>query len=208
MLLLYFLGRLFLNYFSSKQLLGLYVLGGLIGAFFLLLIVNISPYFKTEVSAIGASAAVMAIAIATTTYAPKTNVFLFGMFKVQLQWIGLALVISDFLYFYDGNTGGHIAHLGGAATGFWFTNNIKKGTDITKGINAIIDKLVGLFKPKSKLKVEYSKNARNLSDEDYNYYRNATQEEIDTILDKISSSGYDSLSKKEKEILFKHSNKK
>lgn len=207
MMLLYFLGKIFLNYFSQKQLLALYLMGGLMGAFSLLLLVNLSPYFQSEISAIGASAAVMAVAIAVTAYSPKTPIYLFGMFKVQLQWIGLALVISDFLFFYDGNTGGHIAHLGGALTGFWFANSIRKGKDITKGINTIIDRIVGLFKAKSKLKVEYSKSARDLSDEDYNYYKNATQEEIDAILDKISSSGYESLSKKEKEMLFKHSNK-
>lgn len=209
MFLLYFLGRLFLNYFSQKQLLGLYFLGGLIGAGTLITIVNISPFFKGEVSAIGASAAVMAIAIAVCSYAPKNQIFLFGVFKVQLQWIGLGLLVIDLYTFHDPNSGGHIAHLGGAATGFWFASSIKKGKDITAPISKIIaylSKLPDIFKKKSKLKVAHS-NVRNMSDDQYNQVKKATQEEVDAILDKIGKNGYESLSKSEKELLFKFSKK-
>lgn len=209
MFLLYFLGSLFLNYFSQKQLFGLYILGGIIGAALLILITNISPFFTSEVSAIGASAAVMAVAIAVCLYAPKNEVLLFGVFKVQLQWIALFLLISDLMFFYDGNTGGHIAHLGGAATGFWFANSIKKGKDITEPINKIIasvSNLSKLFRKKSNLNVAHS-NVRNMNDDDYNKLRKATQEEVDAILDKIGKNGYDSLSKAEKDLLFKFSKK-
>jgi membrane associated rhomboid family serine protease len=208
MMMLYFLGKLFLMYFNPKQLLALYFLGGLIGAGFLLLIVNISPIFNDNMSAVGASAAVMAISIAVCTYRPNQEVFLFGMFKVALKWLGLALILIDLLTFFNGNTGGHIAHLGGAFTGYWFATAYKQGKDITKFINKFLDFFVGLFDKKSKLTVEYRNNARNLSDEDYNYYRTVTQEKIDAILDKISSSGYESLSKEEKDMLFKYSKKK
>jgi membrane associated rhomboid family serine protease len=209
MLLLYFLGSMFLNYFSQKQLFGLYLLGGLIGAVTLITVANLSPLFTEEITAIGASAAVMAIAIAVCSYAPKNQVFLLGVFKVQLQWIGLALLVMDLSFFYDGNTGGHIAHLGGAATGFWFASSIKKGKDITTRINKIItyvSLLPQVFKKKSKLKVAHS-NVRNMSDDQYNEVRKATQEEVDAILDKIGKNGYESLSKSEKEILFKFSKK-
>jgi len=209
MFLLYFLGGIFLTYFSQKQLFGLYLLGGLIGAASLVIITNISPYFASDISAVGASAAVMGIAIAVCTYAPKNEVYLFGAIKVQLQWIGLFLLVSDLIFFYDGNTGGHIAHLGGAATGFWFATSAKKGKDITIPINGIISYFQGvpdLFKRKSKLKVAHS-NVRNMTDDQYNRVQKATQEEIDAILDKIGKNGYESLSKKEKDILFKFSKK-
>jgi membrane associated rhomboid family serine protease len=209
MFLLYFLGAIFLTYFSQKQLLGLYLLGGLVGAVSLVTIANVSPFFTAEVSAIGASASVMAIAIAVCSYAPKNQIFLLGMIKVQLQWIGLFLLISDLIFFYDGNTGGHIAHLGGAITGYWFASSSKKGKDITLPINKLINYLSairGFFKRKSKLKVEYS-SARKMTDDQYNLNKQTTQDEIDTILDKIGQNGYESLSKKEKDTLLKFSKK-
>ena len=205
MVMLYFLGRLFLNFFTKKQLVGLYFLGGLIGAGALIIVSNISPYFPGNVTAVGASAAVMSISIAACTFAPNQQVFLFGIFKVALKWIALFLVLSDVVFFYDGNTGGHIAHLGGAAAGYWFTASMRSGKDITRGINRIIDWIANHFKPSPNLKVEFRKDAKHMTDEEYNYHKKVTQDEVDAILDKISASGYDSLTKREKEILFKHS---
>jgi membrane associated rhomboid family serine protease len=205
MVMLYFLGRLFLNFFTRKQLLGLYFLGGLIGAIALIIVSNISPFFPGNVTAVGASAAVMSISIAACTFAPNQQVFLFGFFKVALKWVALFLVLSDVVFFYDGNTGGHIAHLGGAAVGYWFTASMRSGKDITSGINKIIDWLVNLFQPSPNLKVEFRRDTKNMTDEEYNYHKKVSQDEIDAILDKISASGYDSLTKREKEILFKHS---
>jgi hypothetical protein len=106
------------------------------------------------------------------------------------------------------NAGGHIAHLGGALYGYFFAVQLKKGKDMSKGFANFIDSLASLFKRRSKLKVTYKNQARNLSDEDYNQNKAESQKEIDNILDKIAQSGYDSLSKKEKETLFKMSGKK
>lgn len=207
LIMLYFLGKLFLMYFNSKQLLALYFLGGFIGAGVLIVVVNLSPMFSNPISAVGASAAVMAIAIAVCAYNPNQEVFLFGALRVQLKWIGLALILIDLVSFFDGNTGGHIAHLGGAFTGYWFASAYKQGKDITKGVNKWIAKLVRLFSKKNDLTVKYRNHARELNDEEYNYYEKVTQEKVDEILDKISKSGYESLSKKEKEILFQYSKK-
>lgn len=208
LLLLYFLGQLFLNYFSQKQLLGLYLLGGLIGAGGLIITTNLSPLFPPNGVAYGASAAVMAVAIGIIAYTPNTKVMLFGMFPVKLLWIGAFYVLSDLVYFYDSNTGGHIAHLIGAGTGYWFAASFKQGKDITLGINKLLNTVVNLFKPKSKMKVVYNQSkVRKMTDEEYNETKKITQQEIDKILDKISASGYDSLTKREKEILFKHSRK-
>ena len=206
MITLYFMGKIFLNYYSSKHLLGLYFTGGIVGALGLVLITFLSPFFQGSGHAFGASAAIMSIAIAACAHSPNTKVHLFGVLPVKLMWVGVAFVLSDLFYFYDENTGGHLAHLLGAATGYQFIINLKKGRDITYAANKVINGIVNLFKAKQKLKVEYStKEYKQMSDEDYNYTVKVTQEEIDAILDKISSSGYDSLSKKEKEILFKHS---
>lgn len=209
MLLLYFMGRMFLNYFSSKQLFGLYLLGGVLGATLLLIITNLSPMFEHPSMALGASAAVMAIAIAVVAYTPNTMVTLFGVFPVKLMYIGAFFVLSDLIYFYDSNTGGHLAHLVGAGVGYWYAASFKQGKDITSGINKFIDGIAGIFKPKSKMKVVYSQEkVRKMTDEEYNVNQKVSQAEIDAILDKISASGYSSLTQREKDILFQYSNKK
>lgn len=208
MFLLYFLGKIFLQFFTQKQLLSLYFLSGLVGAALLVLIANLSPFFAGEVRALGASAAVLGVAVSACTYSPNQTVFLFGIIKVPLKYIGLFLVISDFLFFYDGNTGGHIAHLGGAGFGYLFATQIRKGKDYTAFFSKVLSSVTDLFKrvpKKSKMKVAHSRKAQNMSDEEYNKMKKISQEEIDSILDKISKSGYDSLSKKEKEILFRNS---
>ncbi len=209
MLLLYFLGKIFLNYFNQKQLFGLYILGGLIGGLVLLIITNVSPYFKDPNIAFGASAGVMAIVIAIVSYTPSTSVNLFGVFPIKILWIGLFFVLSDVFYFYDSNTGGHLAHLAGAAVGYWFASAFKQGRDITLKTNKYILKTKNLFSKKTKMKVVYNQSkVRKMSDADYNSSQKVSQAEIDTILDKISASGYSSLTKKEKDILFQYSNKK
>lgn len=208
MVMLYFMGKLFLNYFNGKQLFGLYLLGGLISGAGLVLITILSPVFSVPGTAVGASAAIMAISIGIVAYTPNTTVNLFGMFPVKLMWVGIFYVISDLISFYDPNTGGHLGHLIGAGVGYWFAAAFKQGKDITVGINKFINTLTNLFQPQSKMKVVYSQEkVRRMSDEEYNVTKKATQEEIDFILDKISKSGYDSLTKKEKEILFHYSNK-
>lgn len=209
MLLLYFMGRMFLNYFSSKQLFGLYLLGGIWGAILLLLITNLSPIFDYPSMALGASSAVMAITISVVAFRPNNTVNLFGIFPVKLIYIGAFFVLSDLIYFYDSNTGGHLAHLAGAGVGYWYTASFKQGKDVTAGINKLIDRFGGMFKRKSKLKVVYSQDkVRKMSDEEYNINQKVSQAEVDLILDKISASGYSSLTKREKDILFQYSNKK
>lgn len=208
MVMLYFMGKLFLSYFTSKNLFGLYLLGGLVGAIILLTIATISPKMQYTSSASGASAAIMAITIAVCAYAPKSEVRLFGIYAVKLMWIGVVVVFMDIIDLLDENTGGHIAHLGGAATGYFFATSKKKGIDITAGINRIIDKISVFFKRDPKMKVVHSQEkVRKMSDEEYNSSKQTSQKEIDKILDKISASGYDSLSKTEKEMLFKYSSK-
>ena len=208
MMYLYFLGRLFLEYFSQKQLVSLYFLAGLAGALMLLIVANLSPLFQNDTIAYGASAAVLGIVAAISFYAPTKEIFLFGIFKVQLQYIGIVLILTDLIFFDDGNAGGRVAHLGGAAAGLYFALQQKKGKDISAPLARLIDRVVTLFSPgpKTRMSVSHSR-VRKMTDEEYNLVRKASQEQIDEILDKISKSGYESLSKKEKELLFQYSKK-
>ena len=212
MLILYYLGKIFLNYFSPKQFFGLYILAGISAALFLLITTSISPLFTSPNYAVGASAAVMSVVIGITAYTPNTIVRPFGIFSVKLMWIGIIIVLQDLIKIQNSeieNLGGTIAHLIGAGIGYWFASAFKQGRDITVKINRYIDKTSGLFSRKAKMKVVYNQNkVRKMSDAEYNVNQKVSQAEIDAILDKISASGYSSLTKKEKDILFQYSNKK
>jgi hypothetical protein len=119
--------------------------------------------------------------------------------------VALAVIFIDILSVatYD-NIGGNLAHLGGAAFGFFAMLNYKKGRDWTKGFNALFDRIRSPFTKSANMKVVHK---RKKTDEEYNYEKNVLQHRVDQILDKISKSGYESLSKEEKDILFKSSDK-
>lgn len=203
MLWLYWLGRIFLEYLSQRQLVGVYILGGLSGALLYILAFNVFPAFQDIMPysiALGASASVLAVVIAISVYVPDYTIHLLFLGRVKLKYIAIFSVFLDILSISSGNAGGHIAHLGGAFFGYIFIRQLKKNKDITIGINRILDKIVDWFKPKPKIRVEHK---RANTDFEYNYEKAKMQEEIDRILDKIAKSGYDSLSKSEKDILFK-----
>lgn len=208
MLWLYSFGRIFTEYLNNKQLLSTYIMGGLFGGLLYILAFNLFPAFSNSVNnsyAIGASAGVLAIVVATATLLPefKINVFILG--PVALKWIAVATVLIDLLSIKGDNAGGHLAHLGGALYGFLFISQYKKGKDLGKGLSNLLDFIRGLFKKKSKLKVAFK---RPLTDEQYADQKKAREQQIDRILDKISKSGYDSLSREEKDTLFKASQDK
>ena len=203
MLMLYYGGKIFLQYFSDKQLLLTYIFGGLFGALFFILAFNAFPVFenmKGHAFALGSSASVLSILIAAATYRPDYTLNLFLLGQVRMKWVAIVFVIIDLLSITKGNSGGHIAHLGGALWGFLYVSMLKKDFDIYK-----------IFKKKAKIRVK-TVNSENYhkrpkTDEQYNAERAANQEEIDRILDKISKNGYSSLSDKEKEFLFRQSKK-
>jgi membrane associated rhomboid family serine protease len=210
MLWLYWFGRIFLEYLDQRKLVAVYLLGGICGAVVYVLSFNIFPAFKGVVSesvAIGASASVMAVVIAISAYVPDytINLFIFG--RIKIKYMALAIFVMTSIMDFSVNSGGKLAHMGGALLGFLFTINLKKGRDIGKGLNRIIDFLATLFKPRKKLKVTYKKAAA-ASDYDYNKIKTEQQAKINRILDKISKGGYDSLTKEEKDTLFKESQKK
>lgn len=210
MLWLYWFGKIFLSYLDQKKLLGIYILGGLAGGALYILAFNIFPAFDNVMSqsvAVGASAAVLAVVMTISFYAPDYKINLMFIGRVKIQHIALFTVIIDLFSIQGSNAGGHIAHLGGALFGFIYATQIRKGKDMTRGFNRFMDRLSSMFKPKSKLHVKYKRTSRPETDIEYNTRKKSDQKEIDRILDKISKSGYGALTKQEKELLFKSSNK-
>lgn len=211
LLWLYWFGQIFLRYLTPRQLLANYFLGGLAGAFLYILVFNLLPVFQPSVpvsQALGASAAVMAIAIAISVYAPEYTINLLFIGPVKLKWLAVVFVITDILQIASSNAGGHIAHLGGALFGYLYVTQLRKGKDITTGFNRTMDSVASAFKSRKKMRVTYRNTSATKEDDwEYNKRKATEQEEIDQILDKIAKSGYESLTKREKEILFKASNK-
>ena len=208
MLWLYFFGKLFLQYNSTRRLLNTYFLGAIFGALFYLVAYTVFPAFAniSKSSLKGASAAICAIMVVITLQKPNQEFkFMFIPFSFKLWWITVGFLILDFLRIPSGNAGGHISHLGGAFIGYIYITQLNKGYDIAKPIETTMDWLVSLFSssdsPKMKTvhksKPKASKNKIKSSADHHN------QKKIDNILDKISKSGYDSLSKEEKAFLFK-----
>jgi len=201
MLWFYWFGKIFIDYLSSKKLLYTYVIGGLFGALFYILAFNLFPAFQDIVSvskALGASAAVIAVVVTISFYVPEYRMNVLFIGQVKLKHIALFTIIIDFLSIASENSGGHIAHLGGAFYGICYGLLLRQPRL----------KFPSFRLPKFKSnKTFFNKNVREMSDEEYNYRKAQLQKEIDRILDKISKQGYESLSKKEKETLFKSSHK-
>jgi membrane associated rhomboid family serine protease len=210
MIMLYFGGTLFMQFLGGKKLVSTYIAGGIAGALLFIFAFNVFPVFSEATPyavALGASASVLSILIAIAVYMPDYVIQLFIFGRVKLKHIALVLVVMDVLSIDGTNPGGHIAHLGGALWGFTYIMFLKKNMDMYTFFNPIRKFFTNLFKPKPKLKVEYKRD-RPVSDEEYNKKRAARQKQIDAILDKIKISGYDTLTKEEKELLFNESNKR
>lgn len=209
MLWLYWFGRIFLEYLDQKKLVAVYLLGGICGAITYVLSYNIFPAFSgiagNSIPLLGASASVMAIVVSIAVYVPDYTVYLFLIGRIKIKYIALGIFILTSILDFSVNSGGKLAHIGGAIFGYIYTQSYRQGHDLGKGVNKIIDYFVTLLKPGKKLKITHRKTA-----DDYEYNRNKTehQTQINKILDKISKGGYDSLTKAEKELLFKESQKK
>jgi membrane associated rhomboid family serine protease len=208
MLWLYWFGGIFLEYLDQKKLVAVYIMGGISGAIVYILSFNIFPAFTGIVSesvAIGASASVMAVVIAIAAYVPDYSVQLLLLGRVKIKYMALAIFVLTSVMDFSVNSGGKLAHIGGAFFGYFYTLNLRQGRDFGIGLNKVIDFFVSIFKPRKKLKVTHKKTANEY---EYNMIKAEHQAHINTILDKISKGGYDSLTKEEKEILFKESQKK
>jgi hypothetical protein len=201
---LYWFGKLFLYHFEGDKLLSVYLLGGLSGALVYVLAFNIFPVFAS-VNAIllGASASVFAILVAIAVYDPQREIHLFFIGRFPLKYIAAFYVILSIIGISASNPGGNLAHLGGVAWGWFYISQLRKGKDWGSGLVAFIDKVGDWFKPKERMKVTFKQQTPPRDDYEYKRQQNIQQEEINRILDKIAKSGYESLTKKEKEILFK-----
>lgn len=195
MLMLVVAGRIFNQYLSEKKLLLTYLIGGIAGNLLYQIAYQTFPVFQEALPhsmAMGASGSIMAILAAITVYRPRHELFLFLIGKIKLQWIMLIFILLDLISIPKGNAGGHIAHLGGAMYGaiyssllFFHPFKIKKK------------------KKKQKFYTSYTSSSdRPMSDEEYNTRKKEQEKKIDAILDKISKSGYEALSKEEKDFLF------
>ena len=205
MYLLYWFGLFTLNLFTSKRFLTIYLLGAINGGLFYVLAYNFFPVFNNISSNLmGASAAVLAIVIFIATYTPEAMVRIFT-FRIKLWQIGLVMVLLDLLQLpSSGNAGGLIAHMGGAIFGYVYAIQLKKGNDIGIWFENLIDTLVNLFKSnKHKHFKQVHKTKQTATKNTKRNPTNNHQIKIDLILDKIGKSGYDSLTKAEKDFLFK-----
>ena len=223
MLWLYWLGRIFMDLFSPKQLTGLYLLGGWGGALLFLLAYNLLPAFAGDmIYLVGASASVMAIVVATAVYAPDYKIGLLFLGEVSLKWVVLAVIVIELVGF-ETNIAGNIAHIGGIIVGAWFGVRIKQGHDITRPLNIAIDALVGLFngrkfemptfrRPKSQKRPSSTGTQQgSAASTQAGAHRPAdtvSEEELDIILAKIKASGYDALTDEERDKLFKVSRRR
>lgn len=197
MLLLYIAGGLMLNLFKARLLLNTFFVGIVVGGLIYLLSYNIFPAFQSRSSMlIGSSAGVMAVLVFMASYMPNSPIRVF-MFSVPLKYVALLFIFLDVVQIPTSNAGGHIAHLGGALWGYLYQREFLKGNDIGAWFMRMVDAFTSLFdasKPKKKT-TKRTRSTKTASGVD--------QKKIDAILDKIAASGYESLTKAEKEYLFR-----
>lgn len=205
MLVLYFVGRSFSNLFNIKTSLNIYFLGIISGGLAYMLTYAVFPNFLNYAgSLVGASAGVRATLIFLCAYMPQYEMRL-GSLRFKLMYVGFIMVALDLVGLFGLNSGGNVAHLGGDLLGYFYATRLRQGTDIGKGFEKIMDGFFGLFSftKKSKLKTVHKNKSKvgGYTKGEFNEFNN--QKKIDVILDKISKSGYESLTKEEKEFLFR-----
>lgn len=214
MFALYFFGKIFLNFYSVRHFVGIYILGGLFGALFFVLAYNLFPYFGPYLPfsrLVGASAAVLAIVVAAAVRSPQYRINLMFVGSVKLSTFALVVVAMSFLMLSGENAGGNFAHLGGAFAGWLVADMLNKGKDLTLVVNGPIDWMSSLLTRlrtprKKKTKFTYTRGGRS-ADYEYNARKKADEAEVDRILEKVKKGGYASLSEEEKRRLFEASSK-
>lgn len=198
MLLLYIAGGLMLNLFQERLLLNTFFVGVVAGGLIYLLSYNIFPAFQSKSSMlIGSSAGVMAVLVFMASYMPNSPVRVF-MFSVPLKYIALLFIFLDVVQIPTANAGGHIAHLGGALWGYVYQREFLKGNDIGAWFMRIVERLKSLFTKSKTIKKTHTAKRKTKSAPS-----SINQQKVDAILDKIAASGYESLTKAEKEYLFR-----
>ena len=209
MLFLYWFGKLIDEYLGSRRLVNLYILGGIAGGISYLVLSYLAPGFSGSYL-IGASGAVYAVVVGAATLMPNYTFFLFLLGPVRIKYIAAFYVLSNYISLVMGapNMGGTVAHLGGALMGFFFISQLNRGNDLGRPITRFTEWVKSLFQGKPKMKVTYRTTATvNAKTTTPTYSGMPDDDEIDAILDKINKSGYESLTKEEKQKLFRASQK-
>jgi len=199
MLFLYWFGKIIQDNIGNNALISLYILGGIIGGLLFMAIYNIIPYYSERVSEslmLGASAGVFSVVVGSATLLPNYSFYLLIIGPIRIKYIALFYVLLSFFDVAGSNAGGEIAHMGGAIIGYIYIKKLQNGIDIGQGVISFIN----FFNNRTISEVREKK--------DINIFEENSQDEIDKILDKISKSGYSSLTKEEKERLFDSSKKK
>lgn len=221
MIFFYFASRMFVQFLGTRRLLSTYLLGGFMGWIFHFAANNIFPALYTDSGGymLGASASVMAVFVGVAAYRPNQEIYLFGMLKLKLKYLAIFFVLTDLLSIEARDQVAHFAHLGGATLGFLMVAWERKGSQIfptfERWLDNTSDWFGSLFTSKPKMKVKYSKGGKKKTtqrksaqtDYDFNAEKKKDKKQMDAILDKISKSGYDSLTKAEKSFLFNQSRK-
>ncbi|MBX2908474.1 MAG: rhomboid family intramembrane serine protease [Chitinophagales bacterium] len=215
MLWLYWFGEIFVLYLGDKKILPLYLLGGICGALFYVASFNLIPVFKTNVGSavlIGASASVLAIVFGAVALNPNHQVRIILLGDVRIKYIALFTLLIDIISIPRGNAGGYIAHLGGAFCGWLFIRALRNGIDISQPITKVAEVVSAPFEERERVKILQQERIKNLREHAIKPSRATSeilteQERLDSILDQISRSGYDSLSDADKKFLFEYSNK-
>lgn len=209
MLFLYFIGRILEDFVSNKKFYTVFFGGGLLGGILYLIAYNTFPAFTSMdhwVPMLGASGAVTAVIVAAATLVPNYEIYLYGLIRMRLVWLAIILVAMDVAFFPNGNSGGRLAHLGGALFGFLYIQHIRGGIRFDL---SFLNRIRNPFKPRMTIiderKIRNERKGKKRKAGRKSDSKRPNQDEIDSILDKINQSGYSSLSKDEKDILFKAS---
>lgn len=208
MLFLYFSGRMFEQLFDAKRLWYTYLFGGIAGGILEIMAHTIFPALQnSQIVIVGASGSIMAIFMALAFYRPNLNVMLFGVFPVRLIFLALFFLLSDLISLGMNDGVAHFAHLGGAIFGALSIRNLSSKNNIMERLQKWGDSLMKTIRSifKKSPKQPKRSNVRMKTDEEYNIEKKTKQEKIDQILDKISKSGYESLTRQEKDFLFNQS---
>ena len=212
MLFLYWFGKIIKEFLGGSKVVNLYILGGLAGGVFYILIYNTIPFFAERIDSsmmLGASAGVFAVVVGAATFMPNYTILLMFIGPVRIKYIAIFYVILAFAQTTGANAGGELAHLGGAALGYIYIKQLQQGHDWGRWLHSFFSFIKSFFKSQPKVKVTYRKSAKAGAKSSAKTSKatspgadSTSQDEIDTILDKISHSGYESLSKEEKQKLF------
>ncbi|OZI07180.1 rhomboid family intramembrane serine protease [Siphonobacter sp. BAB-5385] len=212
MLFLFWFGQLVQEYLGSRRLVSIYLLGGIFGGLIYLTLYNVVPYFQANLEElnIGASGAVYAVMLGAATLLPNYTFHVLIIGPVRIKYIAAFCVIVSFAQIPGTNAGGNIAHLSGALFGYLYIRMLRRGIDLGQPVEAVLDFFKRLFarEPRPTMQVKYRSQTRT----SFTTYSTTTEdypgdEEIDAILDKISKSGYESLTREEKQKLYKASQK-